>query len=230
MGTNPSFMRVGSAASSWRTSTLLHSRYFCSGQTRPHFFLLRRQNSVDGLLELLIAADYLSSKSLEGLTQRVAAHLAVKLLLDRRKLTSAHLNIVVLYNTSPNGWANAIWEMFVKAGVRPFLQDFFADLGESSIKLWEKDQDPGYGPAPGHGDVRQWKEIVLHCRQLRKVNDKYALQVADSVVKMLKEGRLAAKGMETQRGLTYVDPLYLVEEVSLYKIWLDDTFSFRFAV
>ncbi|KAB5580196.1 hypothetical protein GE09DRAFT_1279171 [Coniochaeta sp. 2T2.1] len=198
-----------------------------------YMLVSRSRPKVDGLLEALMAADYLGFKVMKQFTNFISARLAVELLLNRRKLTSAHLDLVARHNTSPNRWTNVVWEIFVKAGVRPFVQDFFADLDESSIRRWKEDEVPGVGPAPGHGDIEQWKDIVRHCRQLREENDKYALQVGKAVVQMLKEERLRGvhnTGTGTEGGLVYVDPLSKVDKVSCYKGHLDKKVSLRFAI
>ncbi|KAB5551104.1 hypothetical protein GE09DRAFT_1240250, partial [Coniochaeta sp. 2T2.1] len=199
----------------------------------PYSFTLENCDSVDRLLEALVAGDYLGVTSLIEFTKYGTARLAVELLIDRRKLTSAHLDLVALHNTSSNGWARAVWHMFVKAGARPTAQDFYADLEKDSpLRRDFKGGVSGASPRPGHKDVEEWIDIVRHCRRLRKASGNYALQVGDSVVEMLKEKRLARHGTATGStlGLSYFDPLSKVDGISCYEGLLDKTVSLRFAI
>ncbi|KAH8905198.1 hypothetical protein BR93DRAFT_999352 [Coniochaeta sp. PMI_546] len=186
-------------------------------------------NDIDQLLQVLIAGSYLGYMDFYRILRLISGRLAVELLVDRRKLTSAHLDLVTLHNTSSisSTWGRNIWTTLAKAGVRPFVQEFFADLEETSAAV------TGNGPRPGHRDLEQWRLIVRHCRQLRRENTKYAVEVRELVAKMLRNRRLAKSLVGTeaaQSSVDYVDPLSKVLHIQCYKSRLDDEVSMRFTI
>jgi hypothetical protein len=183
--------------------------------------------NVDQLIEVLIAADYLEITVFQEITELVCNRLAVEILLDRRKLTSSHVDLVALHITPETSWANCLWNVLAWAGVRPFLQDYFSNWKETSSAV------RGSWPCPGHRDAEQWGLIVLHCRQLRQENDKHALDVAERVTQVLKSKRSgsassAANGMHGS--LSYLDPLSTPSLIGPYIRLLDTEVSFHFTI
>lgn len=184
-------------------------------------------NDIDQLLQVLIAGKHLGYMKFRVIARLISGRIAVELLLDRRKLTPAHLDLVTLRNTSQFSWDKMIWTTFAKAGVRPFVQEFFADLEETSAAV------TGTGPRPGHRDLEQWRLIVRHCRQLRRENTKYAVEVGELVAQMLRNGRLpkSLPGTKAIQGsVDYVDPLSEVLYIQYYKSRLEDEVSMRFTI
>jgi hypothetical protein len=139
--------------------------------------------TVQDLLDEIIAAHHLGLDDANKFKTHICCLLATILLKDRRKLSSEHLELVTLHPAFSED--DGVMEVFVRAGLRPFLQSTML----SNVPVWNSTR-----AKPGHAKAPDWISILEHCRQLRKDNKDYALGVAHHVSETLEKCGRALDG------------------------------------
>lgn len=133
----------------------------------------RRDHTIDGLLDEIIAAYHLGLDDLLTFRRHISCLIATILLHDRRQMASKHIKLVGSHEAF--GKQSRVMKVFVRAGTRPFLQLTML----SQAPMWQVSANPG------HGSVDEWLAIIRHCRQLWAENRQYQLGVVNCVSRML---------------------------------------------
>ncbi|KAH8905199.1 hypothetical protein BR93DRAFT_970011 [Coniochaeta sp. PMI_546] len=165
-------------------------------------------HAVSELLDQIIAAHHLGLDDLKEFEAHISCLLATILLQDRRKLSSAHIDIVDSHECFEKN--SPVMRVLFKAGVRPFLQLTML----SPAPMWVSHA------TPGHTDAKVWLEVIRHCRQLRADHKRYALNVAQQTARTLETCSRSLHG-----DVLFHDPLDGDEMKGRRRLDFDLTFS-----
>lgn len=203
-------------------STRAFARLFRFVQAEPYVYT--DCADLDHLLQAVIAADYLGLKNFSHHEKHICERLRLLLLEDRRKLTAAHLELVPTHDAFKH---TRVWEVFAKAAAKPFLMESMLDyeykpdwlVGCNKQEFKRTGRYLGRGPYGSCMFPETWESELRHCRDLRRNNKDYNLEVVDWVSWTLTKGRgycqecdhqlcmVTEGGPEHMPAITYKEPL-----------------------